>query len=168
MGNAALFGGKHSEGFLAAFAKEQEKEEDFKLDDDTLMSLLNLGVDAKMTICKIDPKERHDGMIFGMLSSSYAAEKLGIMTAEDRKIHDDLCWKLLRKWPLPEPKPTIERVMALAMKDSKRGITGEAEDEISDVLLRKLGDVVTTKTQNLSKFPCQLIHKWLADMGFPA
>merc|ERR550532_2778732 len=90
------------------------------------------------------------------------------MTAEDRKIHDDLCWKLLRKWPLPEPKPTIERVMALAMKDSKRGITGEAEDEISDVLLRKMGDVVPTATNNLSKFPCVLVEEWLQMMGFPS
>ena len=44
----------------------------------------------------------------------------------------------------------------------------EAEDEISDVLLRKLGDIVLTKTQNLSKFPCHLTSEWLGDMGFPA
>merc|ERR1719221_2320932 len=103
-----------------------------------------------------------------MLSSSYAAEQMGIMSADDRKAHDELCWKLLSKWPLPEPKPTVERVMELAMRDSKRGITSEADDEISDVLLRKIGDIVYTKTQNLSKFPCQLIYKWLGDMGFPA
>merc|ERR1711933_335846 len=79
-----------------------------------------------------------------------------------------MCWKLLEMCPLPEPKPTIERVMAIAMKDSKRGIAGEAADEIADVLLRRMGDIVTTKTQNLSKFPVSLIETWLADMGFPA
>merc|ERR1712190_536970 len=102
-----------------------------------------------------------------MLSTAYAAEKLGIMTAENKKGHDELCMLLLDKWPLPEPKPTVERVMELAMKDSKRGITGEAEDEISDVLVRKVGDPVPTNTQNLSKFPCDLVSEWLAQMGFP-
>jgi 3-dehydroquinate synthase/2-deoxy-scyllo-inosose synthase len=193
--NAALFGGKHAEGFCAALSKDQVNGDEFVKNEETLMSLLHLGIDAKMSVLKKDAMERTDGMVFeyghtvshaiekaygdgvvphgvgvtyGMLSSSYAAEKLGIMTADDRKVHDDLCWKLLGRWPLPEPKPTVERVMALAMKDSKRGITDEADDEISDVLLRKLGDIVTTKTQNLSKFPCRLVKEWLVDMGFPA
>ena len=43
---------------------------------------------------------------------------------------------------------------------------GESDDEISDVLLVKMGDVVPTPTQNLSKFPCQLVREWLAEMGF--
>merc|ERR1712232_1027254 len=60
------------------------------------------------------------------------------------------------------------RVMAIAMKDSKRGIAAESADEISDILLRKVGDIVATKTQNLSKFPAILIEKWLLEMGFPS
>jgi len=107
------------------------------------------------------------GVVYGMLSSSYAAEKLGIMSPEDRQAHDDLCWLLLKRWPLPEPKPELSLVMKLAMKDSKRGVTSEAEDEISDVLLRKMGDIVPTKTSMLSKFPCKLVEEWLAIMGFP-
>jgi len=106
------------------------------------------------------------GVVYGMLSSSYAAEKLGIMSPEDRQDHDDLCWLLLRRWPLPEPKPELSMVMELAMRDSKRGITSEAEDEISDVLLHKMGDIVPTKTSMLSKFPCKLVEEWLANMGF--
>lgn len=192
--NAALFGGKHAEGLLSALSQDHNSADDFAISDETLMNLLDLGVDAKMSILKKDAKERTDGMVFeyghtvshaiekaygdgvvphgvgvtyGMLSSAYAAVKLGIMTNEDRKVHDDLCWKLLRWWPLPEPKPTIERVMELAMKDSKRGICAEDDTEISDVILRKIGDVVTTKTQNLSKFPSKLVYDWLAEMGFP-
>jgi len=53
------------------------------------------------------------------------------------------------------------------MRDSKRGITGEEGDEISDVLLRKMGDIVHTKTQNLSKFPAHLVYEWLLQTGFP-
>merc|ERR1719362_1312022 len=65
------------------------------------------------------------------------------------------------------PKPSVEEIMSLAMRDSKRGLTSEAEDEISDVLLTSMGDVVQTKTNNLSKFPCVLVKEWLVSMGFP-
>lgn len=193
--NAALFGGKHADGFRAAFAGESNGVGgDFQISDGTLMNLLTLGIDAKMSVLLKDALEKVEGMVFeyghtvshavekaygdgvvphgvgvayGMLSSSFAAEKLGVMSAEDRKQHDDLCLLLVNKWPLPEPKPTVERVMELAMKDSKRGITGEADDEISDVLVRKVGDIVTTKTQNLSKFPSVLVSEWLGKIGFP-
>jgi len=168
--------------------------EEFAIDDSTLSMLLALGIEAKMTVLAEDAYEKTSGMIFeyghtvshaiekaygdgvvphglgvtyGMISSSYAAEKLGIMSAKDREEHDELCWLLLKKWPLPEPKPSLETVLGLAMRDSKRGLTGEADDEISDVLLRKMGDVVETKTNNLSKFPCSFVEEWLEDMGFP-
>jgi len=198
--NAALLGGKHAEGFTAALsndsvdARSGGSGEEFTIDDVTLMNLLRLGVEAKMSVLLNDAYEKQSGMIFeyghtvshaiekaygdgviphglgvvyGMLSSSYAAEKLGIMSPEDRQDHDDLCWLLLRRWPLPEPKPELSMVMELAMRDSKRGITSEAEDEISDVLLHKMGDIVPTKTSMLSKFPCKLVEEWLANMGFP-
>jgi 3-dehydroquinate synthase/2-deoxy-scyllo-inosose synthase len=169
--------------------------EEFTINEQTLRDLLSLGIEAKMSILATDAYERTSGMIFeyghtvshaiekaygdgvvphglgvtyGMLSSAFAAEKLGIMSAEDKAAHDKLCWTLLHKWSLPEPKPTIERVMERAMRDSKRGVTSEEEDEISDVLLVKMGDVVPTKTANLSKFPCKLTKEWLATMGFPS
>lgn len=200
--NAALLGGKHAEGFVAALSSDRINNqenggsgEEFAIDDCTLQHLLALGIEAKMSILANDAYERTSGMIFeyghtvshaiekaygdgivphglgvtyGMLSSSYAAEKLGIMTAEDRKEHDDLCWLLLKRWPLPKPLPSLEKVMDLAMKDSKRGICSEADDEISDVLLIRMGSVVETKTQMLSKFPAVLVREWLADMGFPS
>jgi len=168
--------------------------EEFMMDEKTLMSLTALGIDAKMQKLATDAYEKTTGMIFeyghtvshaiekaygdgviphglgvtyGMLSSSYAAERMGIMSSEERKKHDALCWLLLKRWPLPEPKPTIDKIMGFAMRDSKRGLTGEADDEISDVLLYKMGEVVPTKTNNLSKFPCKYVEKWLYSMGFP-
>merc|ERR1712066_1197465 len=119
------------------------------MDQNTLSMLLALGIEAKMTPLRQDAYEKTTGMIFeyghtvshaiekaygdgtiphglgvtyGMLSSSYAAERLGIMSPEDRKERDAMCWLLLSRWALPEPKPTIEAVMERAMKDSKRGI----------------------------------------------
>merc|ERR1712070_880051 len=93
-------------------------------------------------------------------------EKMGIMSKSDREEHDRICDLLVRRWPLPEPKPTVETVMQLAMRDSKRGITSEADDEISDVLVTKVGDVVHTKTNNLSKFPAHHVADWLELQGF--
>jgi len=198
--NAALFGGAHAEGFVAALTKESVDANhggsggEFIIDGETLKTLVHLGIEAKMTILANDAYEKTSGMIFeyghtvshaiekaygdgiiphglgvvyGMLSSSYVAEKLGITTKADRQEHDDLCNMLLKRWSLPEPKPSVELVMSLAMKDSKRGITSESADEISDVLLYNLGNVVPTKTQMLSKFPSALVCEWLESMGFP-
>ncbi|CAJ1338334.1 unnamed protein product [Effrenium voratum] len=165
------------------------------MDDQMLMELLALGIDAKMSVLANDAYEKNCGMIFeyghtvshaiekaygdgviphglgvtyGMLSRrSYAAEKMGIMSKEARCEHDDLCYLLLRRWPLPEPRPSAEVVMSLAMRDSKRGITSEAEDEISDVLLRSMGDIVPTPTSMLSKFPAKFVEEWLLEQGFP-
>ena len=62
---------------------------------------------------------------------------------------------------------SIEKIMALAMRDSKRGISSETDDEIADVLPTKIGDVVPTSIQMLSKFPRVLVMEGLASMGFP-
>jgi 3-dehydroquinate synthase/2-deoxy-scyllo-inosose synthase len=199
--NAALFGGKHAQGFVAALSKESidtanaGSGEEFSLDDETMFQLVRLGIEAKMTVLAKDAYEKQSGMVFeyghtvshaiekaygdgtiphglgvtyGMLSSSFAAEKMGIMTAKARKEHDDLCSLLVCRWPLPEPKPTVETVMTLAMRDSKRGITNEDEHEISDVLLHAMGDIVPTSTSMLSKFPSVFVREWLVSMGFPS
>jgi len=168
--------------------------EEFAMDDKTLMTLVSLGIEAKMSSLATDAYEKMSGMVFeyghtmshaiekaygdgtiphglgvtyGMLSTSYVAERMGIMTPEERSKHDALCWLLLKRWQLPEPRPSIEKVMGFAMRDSKRGLTGEGPHEISDVMLRKVGEVVHTKTNNLSKFPSDHLYKWLYTMGFP-
>jgi len=167
--------------------------EEFSIDGSMLSKLLSVGIDAKMSVLRQDAYEKTSGMIFeyghtvshaiekaygdgvvphgvgvvyGMLSSSYAAEKLGIMSPGARREHDELCWLLTKRWEFPEPKPSVEKIMSLAMRDSKRGLTNEAEDEISDVLLASMGDVVQTKTNNLSKFPSVLVEEWLVSVGF--
>lgn len=198
--NATLFGEHHAAGFMKALSHDSINAmnggsgEEFSLSDDTLMDLVKLGIDAKMSVLASDAYERTSGMVFeyghtvshalekaygdgvlphgigvcyGMLSSSYAAEKMGIMSSKDREAHDAICNLLVQRWPLPEPKPSVEKVMALGMRDSKRGITSENEDEISDVLLTKVGDVVHTKTNNLSKFSAEYVAEWLELQGCP-
>merc|ERR1712032_151239 len=197
--NATLFGQRHAECFTAALSGEAVNAmnggsgEEFSLSDDTLLELVRLGIEAKMTVLAMDAYERSSGMVFeygltlshaiekaygdgtiphgigvcyGMLSSSYASEKLGIMTKADRLAHDEVCELLVSRWPLPEPKPSLDSIMALAMRDSKRGITSEKPDEISDVLVRRIGDVVATKTNNLSAFPAKFVEEWLELQGF--
>lgn len=198
--NAALFGGAHLEGFTEALSKDSVDAhnggsgEEFSLDDETMLKLVRLGINAKMDMLRDDALEKTSAMVFeyghtmshaiektygdgviphglgvtyGMLACSFVAERLGIMTEKAREEHDVICDLLVDRWPLPLPLPSIDEVMSRAMKDSKRGVTAEAEDEISDVLLHQVGDVVATGTSNLSKFPSELFAQWLASMGFP-
>jgi 3-dehydroquinate synthase/2-deoxy-scyllo-inosose synthase len=167
--------------------------EEFVMDDQMLLTLTILGIKAKMQKLAVDAHEKTSGMIFeygntvshalqkaygdhviphglgvayGMLSSSWAAEQMGFMSAEDRKKHDALCWMLLKRWPLPEPRPSIEKIIGFVMNDSKRGIAAESDDEVSDVFLHRIGRPVPTATNNLSKFPCKYLSKWLYSMSF--
>merc|ERR1712176_1572069 len=73
---------------------------------------------------------------------------------------------LIHKWPLPKPRPSAELVYQLAMKDSKRGIACEESHQVSDVLLKKMGEFVPTPTSNLYAFDSALILEWLRAM-FP-
>lgn len=199
--NAAVFGGAHLEGFTKALSKDTidarngGSGEEFSVDDDTMLQLVRLGIQAKMDMLKNDALEKTSAMVFeyghtmshalektygdgviphglgvtyGMLACSYVAESIGVMSRNAREEHDAVCNSLLIKWPLPLPLPSIEQVMSRAMRDSKRGVTTEADDEISDVLLRCVGEVLPTSTSNLSKFPSKLFAEWLQTMGFPS
>merc|ERR1712118_268207 len=103
------------------------------MDDQTLMTLTSLGIDAKMTCLKSDAYERTSGMLFEYGHTlSHAIEK----AYGDGVIPHGL------------------------------GVTYGMLSS-SYVLLHKIGEPVPTKTNNLSKFPCKHIRKWLYDMGFP-
>merc|ERR1719420_2605951 len=58
--NALLFGGSHVEGFVEALSKEQVDAahggsgEEMAMDDSTLMTLVSLGIDAKMSMLATD------------------------------------------------------------------------------------------------------------------
>merc|ERR1712066_845177 len=165
---------------------------EFSLPDDAILTLVDLGIRAKMDMLRHDAYEKTSAMIFeyghtishaiektygdgvvphglgvtyGMLACSYAAEKMGLMTKEARAEHDAICELLTSRWPLPLPLPPVAEVMTRAMKDSKRGITAEAPDEISDVLLHSVGDVVPSKTSMLNKLPAALFAEWLESIG---
>merc|ERR1740117_95452 len=92
---------------------------------------------------------------------------MGIMSKHARVEHDAVCEVLIHRWPLPAPLPSVDEVMELAMRDSKRGITSEDPGEITDVLLREMGDVLPSKTSNLTKFPSKLFQEWLELQNFP-
>jgi len=103
------------------------------------------------------------GVAYGMMACSYVSEKLGHMSADDRAVHDRICRLVTDRWPLPEPRPALSSVMSIMMRDSKRGIAKEQPHEISDVLLRSVGDTIYTNTQNLSKFPADLVRQFLSE-----
>merc|ERR1719162_1990973 len=68
--NAALFGGAHAEGFLAAMSKETIDNnnggsgEEFSIADSTMVSLVRLGIEAKMQVLRVDALEKQRGMVF--------------------------------------------------------------------------------------------------------
>merc|ERR1712187_748242 len=128
--NAALLGGKYSEGLVAALSADRinsahgSSGEELCLGLDEILKLLHLGIEAKMVVLADDAYEKTSGMIFeyghtvshalekaygdgivphglgvtyGMLSGSYAAEKLGIMSPEARAEHDELCHLLTQR-----------------------------------------------------------------------
>eukprot|EP00971_Amphidinium_carterae_P211131 4189534-Amphidinium_carterae.1 len=99
------------------------------------------------------------GVVHGMTACSYVAEKMGLMSSKERQRHDELCDMLLSRYRLPQPMPTVQKVMDNAMKDNKRGITQEAADEIADILLTKIGEILPTSQSNLSKFPSQYFQE---------
>jgi 3-dehydroquinate synthase/2-deoxy-scyllo-inosose synthase len=159
-----------------------------------IQALIRLGVAAKMSQLEIDAHERIAGMVFeyghtighalekaygdgtvphgvgvayGMMACSYVSETLGHMSADDRAVHDRICRLVTDRWPLPEPRPALSSVMSIMMRDSKRGIAKEQPHEISDVLLRSVGDTIHTSTQNLSKFSADLVRQFLSEkLGF--
>ena len=45
-----------------------------------------------------------------MFPKGYSVKEGWIISQEARQEHDDLCWLLLRRWPLPEPRPSVEKV----------------------------------------------------------
>lgn len=196
--NAALLGADHAGIFVEVLSKDLTDArnggsgEEFTLDDDSIMRLIKLGCEAKMSVLLTDAYEKMSGMIFeyghtvshaiekaygdgviphglgvtyGMLCCSFTAQRLGIMSEEDREFHDKICTLLVSRWPLPEPRPSIDRIMERAMKDSKRGITEEASNELSEVLLECVGTCVKTPSM-LSKFDKVHMEEWLETMGF--
>merc|ERR1719383_1400658 len=196
--NAALLGADHAGIFVEVLSKDLTDArnggsgEEFTLDDDSIMRLIKLGCEAKMSVLLTDAYEKMSGMIFeyghtvshaiekaygdgviphglgvtyGMLCCSFTAQRLGIMSEEDREFHDKICTLLVSRWPFPEPRPSIDRIMERAMKDSKRGITEEASNELSEVLLECVGTCVKTPSM-LSKFDKVHMEEWLETMGF--
>ena len=100
---------------------------------------------------------------WGMLTCSFVAERMGIMSASERKAHDAVIE--LMGLALPEPRPSIESIMAKLMRDSKRGLVMESDDEASEVLLKEIGTPLQSKTM-LHAIPAQLVREWLTSVGF--
>ena len=98
-----------------------------------------------------------------MLTCSFVAERMGIMSAAERKAHDAIIE--LMGLVLPEPRPSIEIIMEKLMRDSKRGLVMESEDEASEVLLKNIGTPLQSKTM-LHPIPGQLVREWLVSVGF--
>merc|ERR1712032_1319142 len=120
MKNACLFGGKYADGVADALSRERINSnhggsgDEFMLDDETLMKLLALGIEAKMTVLAHDAYEKTAGMIFEYGHTvSHAIEKAygdGVVP------HGLGVTYGMMSSSLPEPRPSVEHVLGLAMR----------------------------------------------------
>ena len=185
--NALILGGEHTEVFErvmhqwrhegVALAKHNEE-------------LVKVGIKAKAGLLAVDAKEKTGAMIFeyghttahalersypdevlphgvavcwGMLTCSFVAERMGVMTPAERARHDAIIELMGLK--LPEPRPSIEEIMDKLMRDSKRGLVMEQADEVSEVLLKEVGAPLESKTM-LHAVRADLVREWLESVGF--
>jgi 3-dehydroquinate synthetase len=185
--NALILGGEHfdvAERMLDAAASGRIE------DDELLAEMVEAGIRAKLPSLEVDEREACAGMIFeyghtvghalelsfprgalphglaicwGMLSCSYVASRLGLMSAADVARHDALVRRLLPEG-LPTPLPPIDEVIFRAMRDGKRGRADESSTECSCVLLAGVGKPHVTATM-LSTFPTAFVVEWLRAQG---
>ena len=154
------------------------------------MLYVKVGIKAKAQFLAVDAKEKTTAMIFeyghttahaleraypdevlphgiavcwGMLTCSYISERMGLMTAEERERHDAVID--LMGLTLPTPLPSLETVMEKLMKDSKRGLVMEQDDEVSEVLVARVGEPLQSKTM-LHAVKAELVRDWLLSVGF--
>ncbi len=185
--NALILGGEHAEVFERVM--QQWRREGVELTDHN-EELVKVGIKAKASLLAVDAKEKTGAMIFeyghttahalersypdevlphgvavcwGMLTCSFIAERMGVMTAAERERHDSIIE--LMGLELPEPRPRIEVIMDKLMRDSKRGLVMEKADEASEVLLKQVGEPLESKTM-LHAFQADLVREWLRSVGF--
>lgn len=161
--NAAMFGGSHYEVVEQTLMKNGLE---WTTNDESLEMLTISGLGAKDMLLKQDPYEKGEAIVFeyghtighgieiidgmdlshgeavtlGMLGASYIAEKLELMSPENRKKHDDLVYALKPKATTMPARDFEEEVMMKIKRDNKRGYIPEKDGMCPFILLKKVGE----------------------------
>lgn len=185
--NALILGGEHTEVFQRVMQKWRYEGVELAEHNE---ELVKIGIKAKAALLAVDAKEKTGAMIFeyghttahalersypdevmphgvavcwGMLTCSFVAERMGVMSRAERTRHDGIIELMGLK--MPEPRPSIDDVMDKLLRDSKRGLVMEQADEVSEVLLETVGAPLESKTM-LHAIKADLVREWLHSVGF--
>eukprot|EP00054_Salpingoeca_dolichothecata_P003009 m.24834 g.24834 ORF g.24834 m.24834 type:complete len:418 (+) comp13471_c0_seq1:386-1639(+) len=158
--NAVLFGGEHMSVLEPILTRHCG---DLRYTADEMLQLMRMGIKAKGSLLRDDPKERTTAIIFeyghtvghaleltygishgcavalGMLAASYMSNKLGLMTDEDRKAHDDLVKKLGVTLPRAPTADLQNKVFKRVQGDNKRGYIPYREGFYPLILAKQIG-----------------------------
>lgn len=177
--NAALFGGVHYD-----LIQKTVKAKGWKLSGEDLVEATCTGIGAKDMLLKLDPKEKHiallfeyghtvghaleltqgtitshgEGVAIGMLAASFISEKMGLMTPEDRKAHDQMIEWLDPEIFIPEHDITDE-VMDKILHDNKRGYVPEKEGHAPFILNKRIGEMHYPNIYYLEYVPVDLVRE---------
>jgi 3-dehydroquinate synthetase len=173
--NAILFGGE----FYSILIGWLNVYQDLKLSNESFSDLVELGIRAKDQLLKQDSEEKGVAIIFeyghtighaielacpknsishgeaitvGMLASSFIANKMKIMSDQDREVHDCLIKKIHPHIPYLGKNP-LPTVINKVLHDNKRGYLPQKEGTIPMILVKRIGELYQPNSKYLEYVP---------------
>lgn len=155
--------------------------------EDNLIEMVELGVEAKGSLLKVDPFEKKQAIIFeyghtighgielscegrlshgeavalGMKYAAQIANSLGLLTNQSLQVHQQLIDKLRPEFPGEQPK--VASIMRYVLNDNKRGYIPATREEAPMILLRDIGAVAAgPEHPYLQKVPVSLLEQTLS------
>eukprot|EP00048_Salpingoeca_helianthica_P015420 m.226683 g.226683 ORF g.226683 m.226683 type:complete len:442 (-) comp17012_c0_seq1:149-1474(-) len=181
--NAVMFGGEHLSVLEPILRRHRGN---LQYTEEELLQLMRMGIKAKGSLLKDDPKERTTAIIFeyghtvghaveltygvshgcavalGMLAASFMSEKMGLMTPEDREAHDELV-KLLDVWlPLPPSQTLQDAVFRRVAGDNKRGYLPLKKGYYPLILAKRIGELHHPNKYYLEYVPEDIVRAAIA------
>lgn len=177
--NALIFGGKQYTEILELISFNNEAH---------YIRMIELGVAAKSNLLRKDPLEKGQAIVFeyghtighaielyfegklthgksiahGMKYAAIIAHHLGLLSGQDLEMHQALIEHLALE--LSDKIHDIEKLIALILKDNKRGYTLAAENEVPMLLLKGIGEIAPGKEHpSLTNVPVSLIKQVLLE-----
>jgi len=160
---------------------------DHQYDVSELEQIIDFCIRAKSAVMRDDPYEKNEGLVleyghtighalelvargefnhgecvaFGMLCAANIAAKLGLLRADEVRLHVELLagiGALIR--PRPEHIPLVEQYLR---SDNKRGYRHSQSDYTGMVLLKGLGEPAKEKDSHITLVPNEIIHEVLQE-----
>ncbi|NEO89857.1 MAG: iron-containing alcohol dehydrogenase [Moorea sp. SIO3G5] len=177
--NAILFGDE----FYDVLINQLNCHKDLKFSSAAFEELVISGINAKNRLLKHDAREKNTGIVFeyghtighaielscphnslshgeavaiGMLAASWVANKMGIMSDEDRAKHDQLIEKIHPRLPILD-KDIFLAVWHRVLHDNKRGYVPTEKGIICMILAKRIGELHQPNPYYLEAVPEEIV-----------